>query len=75
MREKGSKRGTAMAIRYDKDGNIATITINRPEAMNAMDRDTSRELAEAFEDFDQDEDCWWPSSPAPATRHFLPGPT
>jgi E-phenylitaconyl-CoA hydratase len=44
-----------MAIRYDKDSNIVTITINRPEAMNAMDRDTSRELAEAFEDFDQDE--------------------
>ena len=45
-----------MAIRYDKDSNIVTIMINRPEAMNAMDRDTSRELAEAFEDFDQDED-------------------
>ena len=45
-----------MAIRYDKDSHIVTITINRPEAMNAMDRDTSRELAEAFEDFDQDED-------------------
>ena len=44
-----------MAIRYDKDGKIATITINRPEAMNAMDRETSRELAEAFQDFDQDE--------------------
>lgn len=44
-----------MAIRYDKDGTIATITINRPEAMNAMDRDTSRELADAFQDFDQDE--------------------
>jgi E-phenylitaconyl-CoA hydratase len=44
-----------MAIRYDKDGMIATITINRPEAMNAMDRETSHELAEAFRDFDRDE--------------------
>jgi E-phenylitaconyl-CoA hydratase len=44
-----------MAIRYDKDGKIATITINRPEAMNAMDRATSRELAEAFQDFDRDD--------------------
>ena len=44
-----------MAIRYDKDGKIATIVINRPEAMNAMDRETSRELADAFRDFDQDE--------------------
>jgi E-phenylitaconyl-CoA hydratase len=44
-----------MAIRYDKDGKIATITIDRPAAMNAMDRETSHELAEAFQDFDQDE--------------------
>ena len=44
-----------MAIRYDKDGKIVTITIDRPQAMNAMDRETSRELAEAFQDFDRDE--------------------
>ncbi len=44
-----------MAVRYDKDGKIATITIDRPEAMNAMDCDTSRQLAEAFQDFDQDD--------------------
>jgi E-phenylitaconyl-CoA hydratase len=42
-------------VHYDKDGMIATITINRPEAMNAMDRETSHELAEAFRDFDHDE--------------------
>jgi len=44
-----------MTVRYDKDGHIATITIDRPEAMNAMDRDTSRQLTEAFQDFDRDE--------------------
>jgi E-phenylitaconyl-CoA hydratase len=44
-----------MAIRYDKDGKVVTITIDRPQAMNAMDRETSRELAEAFQDFDRDE--------------------
>ena len=44
-----------MAIRYDKDGKIVTITIDRPQAMNAMDRETSSELAEAFQDFDRDE--------------------
>jgi enoyl-CoA hydratase/carnithine racemase len=45
-----------MAIRYDKDGRIATITIDRPEAMNAMDRETSQQLAAAFQDFDRDEE-------------------
>jgi enoyl-CoA hydratase/carnithine racemase len=44
-----------MAIRYDKDGKVVTITIDRPQAMNAMDSETSRELAEALQDFDQDE--------------------
>jgi enoyl-CoA hydratase/carnithine racemase len=44
-----------MAIRYDQDGKVVTITIDRPQAMNAMDRETSRELAEAFQDFDRDE--------------------
>jgi E-phenylitaconyl-CoA hydratase len=44
-----------MAIRYDIDGKIATLTIDRPEAMNAMDRDTSRQLADALQDFDRDE--------------------
>jgi E-phenylitaconyl-CoA hydratase len=44
-----------MAIRYDTDGNIAIVTIDRPQAMNALDRDTSRGLAEAFQDFDHDE--------------------
>ncbi|HSF31613.1 MAG TPA: enoyl-CoA hydratase-related protein [Candidatus Tectomicrobia bacterium] len=44
-----------MAIRYDQDGSIVIVTIDRPEAMNAMDRETSRELAEAFEAFDRDE--------------------
>jgi E-phenylitaconyl-CoA hydratase len=43
-----------MAIHYEKAGQIATITINRPEAMNAMDRETSQQLAEAFQDFDRD---------------------
>ena len=44
-----------MALLFETHDHIARLTINRPEAMNAMDRDTSRELAEAFQDFDQDE--------------------
>lgn len=45
-----------MTIRYDKDGTIATITIQRPEAMNALDRETFRALGEALLDFDRDEE-------------------
>jgi len=64
-----------MAIRYDKDSNIVTITINRPEAMNAMDRDTSASSLRPLKILTRTRACWWPSSPAQATRHFLPEPT
>ena len=38
-------------ILYEKNGPVAHITINRPERMNAVDDETSRELYEAFYDF------------------------
>ena len=38
-------------IRYELDGPIARITINRPERMNAIDSHTTQEMHDAFEDF------------------------
>ena len=38
-----------MAVLFQLDGHIATITINRPDAMNAIDRETAEELGEAWE--------------------------
>ena len=40
---------------YEKDGHIATITFNRPEAKNAMDPQTIVDLVESLEDFDKDD--------------------
>jgi enoyl-CoA hydratase/carnithine racemase len=37
-------------IRYTKDGPRATVTINRPEVLNALDFPTLREMSRAFED-------------------------
>ncbi len=45
-------------IIYEKRGRIAYVTINRPERMNAIDLDTSRELYEAFGDFRDDDAVW-----------------
>ena len=39
-------------VLYDRDGAVVRITINRPEAMNAFDLATARELATRFEEFD-----------------------
>lgn len=47
-----------MAIIYEKKDRNAYITLNRPEAMNALDPETHKELEEAFEDFNADDDVW-----------------
>ncbi len=47
-----------MAIIYDKKDRIAYLTINRPEALNAMDHITWQEIFAAIEDFRDDDDSW-----------------
>jgi enoyl-CoA hydratase/carnithine racemase len=43
---------------YEKDGHIATITINRPDKLNAIDARTSFELRQSFSDFRDNDDLW-----------------
>ena len=47
-----------MAILYEKREKIVLITINRPEAMNAIDMETNKELYDAWIDFRDDPDLW-----------------
>ncbi len=47
-----------MAIDYTKEGKIAIFTINRPEALNAMNVQATRELHEAMVDFRDDPGLW-----------------
>lgn len=47
-----------MAVEYVKEGRIAIMTINRPEAMNALNADVSREMREAMIDFRDNNDLW-----------------
>ncbi len=44
-------------ILYDRQPPITRITINRPEAMNAFDLATARELGRRLEAFDRDDDA------------------
>ena len=44
-----------MTIHYDADGLVATVTIDRPEVANAIDRPTAEALADAFRRFDDDD--------------------
>ena len=47
-----------MAVDYKKEGRIAIFTINRPEAMNALNAQVHRELYEALMDFQDDPELW-----------------
>ena len=44
-----------MSVRYETDGPVALVTIDRPEVANAVDRPTAAELAEAFRSFEADD--------------------
>ena len=47
-----------MPVRYEVDGRVATITIDRPEAMNALDPPMLFGLAEAWDKAEEDDDVW-----------------
>ena len=46
-----------MFVHVQRDGPVTTVTIDRPEVRNAVDRDTAAALADAFRAFDADEDA------------------
>lgn len=47
-----------MALLFEVEEHIATLTINRPEAMNAMDPETYRELADAWVEVRDNPEIW-----------------
>jgi enoyl-CoA hydratase len=47
-----------MAIQYEKDGNIVTITIDRPEARNSLDLEHFGQLADCWVRYRDDDDAF-----------------
>jgi enoyl-CoA hydratase len=45
------------AVRVEREGAVTVVTIDRPEVRNAVDGPTAAGLADAFRDFDADEDA------------------
>jgi E-phenylitaconyl-CoA hydratase len=46
------------SVRYELDGHVATITYNRPDALNAINGEMRRDLNTAFARFRDEEDAW-----------------
>jgi len=47
-----------MAVLYETDGHICTITLNRPDALNSFDRQQLQEFGDACARFTADPDLW-----------------
>src|SRR5512137_1427003 len=47
-----------MAVGFQKEGKIAIITLNRPEALNSFDPDQISEFNKCLYDFNSDNDLW-----------------
>jgi enoyl-CoA hydratase/carnithine racemase len=47
-----------MSVLYEKTGRIVVITIDRPQAMNAIDGETQAGLIQAWRDFRDDAEAW-----------------
>lgn len=58
---------------YEKRDRIATVTINRPEAMNAFTPDMLQAMDAAFADFNKDPDLWVAILTAAGEKSFCAG--
>ena len=48
----------AETVLYEKQGNVVTITLNRPDALNSINRQLRGDLEEAINEFDGDVDAF-----------------
>jgi enoyl-CoA hydratase len=60
-------------VLYDKQGHVVTITINRPEVMNALDLETGDLLVESWSRFRDDDDAYVAILTGAGDRSFSAG--
>jgi len=60
-------------IRFEKQDRVAIVTIDRPDAMNALTKDMLSGIDEAFAEFNADDDLWVAILTASGDRAFCSG--
>ena len=60
-------------IILSKEGKIATITLNRPEVLNALDQEILEEIIDAIGDIEKDESIWVVVMDSNCERAFCSG--
>lgn len=60
-------------VLFDTQGHVATITINKPEVMNALSLDTFLELSAAWAEFRDNDDLWVAVLTGAGERAFCAG--
>ncbi|WP_420450293.1 crotonase/enoyl-CoA hydratase family protein [Ilumatobacter sp.] len=48
----------ARTVTYDKDGRVGVITLNRPDARNAVNGDVAEAMEDAVDQLEADDDVW-----------------
>jgi enoyl-CoA hydratase len=46
-----------MSVRIEREGPVTTVILDRPDRRNAVDRETARQLADAFREFERDDEA------------------
>ena len=61
------------AVRYEKDGRVARVTLDRPASLNAMDLRMHEELGRVWDDFEADDELWLAVLTGAGDRAFSAG--
>lgn len=64
---------TAEVVKVEREGRLTIITINRPEARNALDAAAQRQMAAAMDGFAQDDEQWVAILTAAGDKAFCAG--
>ncbi|MEZ5735569.1 MAG: enoyl-CoA hydratase-related protein [Novosphingobium sp.] len=64
---------SAQLVRTEREGRLTIITIDRPEARNALNAEAQRQMADAFDAFAADDEQWVAILTASGDRAFCAG--